>query len=191
MTKTATDKLLTLDGSALKLRNASGTTKITLDTDVSGDGRVTTDELEIKGGSDLSETFDVSGGYGVAAPEPGMVVSINPSNPGRLTISGRPYDRMVAGVVSGAGGIETGLIMGQEGSVADGSVPVALTGRVYVYVDAAYGAVQPGDLLTTSETPGHAMKVTDYGRSQGAILGKAMTALPEGRGLVLMLVSLQ
>ena len=81
--------------------------------------------------------------------------------------------------------------VGQQGSVADGAYPVALTGRVYVFVDAAYGSITPGDLLTTSQTPGHAMKVSDYGRSQGAILGKAMTALPEGRGLVLMLVSLQ
>ena len=98
---------------------------------------------------------------------------------------------MVAGVVSGAGGIETGLIMGQRGSVADGAIPVALTGRVYVWVDASYGAVSPGDLLTSSATAGHAMKVSDYGRSQGATLGKAMTGLSEGRGLVLMLVSLQ
>ena len=187
MAKTAINNLMALDGSEVKL----ATDKIILDTDFSGDGRVITEELEITGGSDLSETFDVSGGYGVTTPEPGMVVSIDPSNPGRLIVSGTAYDRMVAGVVSGAGGIETGLIMGQEGSVADGSVPVALTGRVYVWVDAAYGPVSPGDLLTTSSTAGHAMKVSDYDRSRGAILGKAMTELREGRGLVLMLVSLQ
>jgi hypothetical protein len=36
------------------------------------------------------------------------------------------------------------------------------------------------------------MKVVDRERAQGAILGKAMTALPQGeRGLVLVLVSLQ
>ncbi len=35
------------------------------------------------------------------------------------------------------------------------------------------------------------MKVVDYGRSQGAILGKAMSSLEDGRGLVLVLVSLQ
>ena len=191
MTKTAADNLVKLDGSSLVLQNTSGTAKITLNTDESGDGRVTTQELAITGGSDLSEGFDVSGAHGIAEPLPGMVVSIDPAHPGKLAVSGTPYDRMVAGVVSGAGGIETGLIMGQEGSVADGEVPVALTGRVYVYVDAASGAIAPGDLLTTSATPGHAMKVTDHARAQGAILGKAMTALPEGRGLVLMLVSLQ
>jgi hypothetical protein len=38
---------------------------------------------------------------------------------------------------------------------------------------------------------GHAMKVTDYIKAQGAILGKAMTSLEEGRGLVLVLANLQ
>ena len=193
VTETATDNLATLNGSALELRAPDGLLKMTLSANYqgSGDSRLITDELEIKGGSDLAESFDITGGYDVAEPLPGIVVSIDPSSPGRLTVSGRAYDRMVAGVVSGAGGIETGLIMGQEGSVADGAYPVALTGRVYVWVDAAYGAVEPGDLLTTSETAGHAMRVSDHARSQGAILGKALTALPEGRGLVLMLVSLQ
>ena len=35
------------------------------------------------------------------------------------------------------------------------------------------------------------MKATDHDRSQGAILGKAMGPLPEGSGLVLVLVNLQ
>jgi hypothetical protein len=35
------------------------------------------------------------------------------------------------------------------------------------------------------------MRVSDHLRAQGAILGKAMTALPDGRGLVLVLVTLQ
>jgi len=35
------------------------------------------------------------------------------------------------------------------------------------------------------------MKVGDHARAQGAILGKAMTGLTDGRGLVLVLVTLQ
>jgi hypothetical protein len=35
------------------------------------------------------------------------------------------------------------------------------------------------------------MKVTDHVRAQGAILGKAMTALSQGKGVVLVLVTLQ
>ena len=46
-------------------------------------------------------------------------------------------------------------------------------------------------MLTTSATPGHAMKATDLGAAQGAIIGKAMTPLDDGRGLVLVLVNLQ
>jgi len=82
--------------------------------------------------------------------------------------------------------------MGQRGSVADGKHPVALTGRVYCWVDAdANGAIEPGDMLTTSATPGHGMKVTDHTRAVGAIVGKAMTGLEKGKGLVLVLVNLQ
>ena len=66
-----------------------------------------------------------------------------------------------------------------------------MTGRVYCRADASAGAILPGDLLTTSDTPGHAMKATDHDRAQGAVIGKAMTGLKEGHGLVLVLVSLQ
>jgi len=58
-------------------------------------------------------------------------------------------------------------------------------------MDADQGAIRPGDLLTTSSTPGHGMKVTDHAQAQGAIIGKAMSALEKGKGLVLVLVSLQ
>jgi len=66
-----------------------------------------------------------------------------------------------------------------------------LTGRVYVQADTSNGPIRPGDLLTTSATPGYAMKVTDHSRAHGAIIGKAMTGLKEGKGLALVLVSLQ
>jgi hypothetical protein len=35
------------------------------------------------------------------------------------------------------------------------------------------------------------MKVTDHGKAEGAILGKAMSSLIAGKGMVLMLVTLQ
>ncbi len=50
----------------------------------------------------------------------------------------------------------------------------------------------PDDRITANSTsPGHAMKVTDYVKAQGAIIGKAMTSLEAGQGLVLVLVTLQ
>jgi len=155
------------------------------------DGRATVQVLEITGGSDLSEQFDVRATKENFEPSPGMVVSIDPESPGNLVVSSRAYDRKVAGIISGAGGVKPGMLMGQKGSKADGTRPVALTGRVYCMADASYGRIEPGDLLTTSQTPGHAMKVTDYRKAPGATLGKAMASLEKGKGLVLVLVSLQ
>lgn len=181
------------DGAQLDLYNDTGQPTITLDAEFNdgGIGRVTTQELQITGGADLSEYFDISASDSGAKPEPGMVVCIDSNQMGKLTVSAQPYDRTVAGIISGAGGVRSGFMMGQKGKPeADGAHAVALTGRVYVWADAASGPIVPGDLLTTSATPGHAMKVTDYARAQGAIIGKAMSPLSEGRGLVLVLVTL-
>jgi len=176
-------------GGVLKLYDEAGNLTVQLDADYGGKGRVITEILEITGGADLSEQFDITSiGSSVLA---GHVVCIDPDRPGELKLSERAYDTCVAGVVSGAGGVRPGMLMGQSGSAADGAHPVALTGRVYVQADAASSAIRPGDLLTTSDVPGHAMKVSDSSLAQGAILGKAMTALTDGRGLVLVLVTLQ
>ncbi|NOT02179.1 MAG: hypothetical protein HOP29_16335 [Phycisphaerales bacterium] len=161
-----------------------GTTSPATLFDVAGTARC--DVLQIDAGSDLSEGFTVTG-----EAQPGMVVAIDPSNPGQLMPSAGAYDRRVAGIVSGAGGISTGMIMGQKGSIADGDHPIALTGRVYCWCDASNGPIQPGDMLTTSDLAGHAMKVTDFDRAHGAVIGKAMTSLESGAGLVLVLVNLQ
>ncbi|MHC4642109.1 MAG: hypothetical protein ACYS32_10725 [Planctomycetota bacterium] len=152
-------------------------------------GRTRTQVLEITGGSDLSEQFEIKAEE--QKVEPGMVVCIDPASCGNLVVSQKAYDRTVAGIVSGAGGVNPGMLMGQKGTMADGEHPVALTGRAYCRADASKSPIQPGDLLTTSDVAGHAMKVTDYESAQGAILGKAMSSLEEGRGLVLVLVSLQ
>lgn len=167
--------------------DAGGGMTIRLNGDT-GNGRFKS--VTITGGADLAEPFDVAETAG-ANIEPGMVVSIDPNNPGQLKVSDKAYDRTVAGVISGAGGVNPGMVMAQNGSIAGGNHPVALTGRVYVYADATAAPITVGDLLTTSSTPGHAAKASDHSRAQGAIIGKAMTPLAEGRGLVLVLVSLQ
>ncbi|HWX19363.1 MAG TPA: hypothetical protein VN578_05585 [Candidatus Binatia bacterium] len=149
-------------------------------------GNLSVCTLTIRGGCDLAEPFDMAEDE---IPK-GAVVVIDPQHPGKLKLSTEAYDTRVAGVVSGADGIQPGISMHQEG-VNDGGRNVALSGRVYVLADASNGAIRPGDLVTTSATPGHAMKVTDHGQAQGAILGKAMTGLEEGRGTVLVLVTLQ
>jgi hypothetical protein len=146
--------------------------------------------LTITGGADLSEPFVISRDSPMQALDPGSLVVIDENNPGHLKRSEHAYDTRVAGIISGAGGVSTGIELRQKG-VTQGGQNVALAGRVYALADASVGPITPGDLLTTSGTPGHAMKVTHHDRAPGAIIGKAMTALPSGRGLVLVLVSLQ
>ena len=66
-----------------------------------------------------------------------------------------------------------------------------LSEGVYALADASTGAIEPGDLPMRSSSPGHCMKDTDRTRAQEAILGKAMSSLASGKGMVLVLVSLQ
>jgi hypothetical protein len=176
-------------GGQFGLKNSSGVETITLNADAAGEGRIYTQVLTITGGSDLSENFDVNAETDEL--QPGMIVSIDPKNPGELVLARSAYDAKVAGIVSGAGGVKPGMLMGQKGTLADGKHPVALTGRVYCQVDAGFGAIEPGDMITTSTTPGHGMKATDRERAFGSIIGKAMTGLANGKGLVLVLVNLQ
>lgn len=151
--------------------------------DVNGTTR--TQVLEITG-ADLAEKFPAS-----ETLEAGMVVAIDARNAGKLCLSRGAYNRCVAGVVSGANNFSVGAVLGNLPGHED-APPIALSGRVYVQCDASAGAIELGDLLTTSDVPGHAMKATDRERSHGAVIGKAMGALPAGKqGLVLVLVNLQ
>ncbi len=141
--------------------------------------------IELGKGLDYAEGFDVSD----AEPlEAGTVLIIDPETPGELMQSTRAYDTRVAGIIAGANGLGSGVRLGAEGFEHD----VALAGRVYCKVDATEAGIRPGDLLTTSPIPGHAMKATDFDRARGAILGKAMEPLAAGTtGQVLVLVGLQ
>ena len=171
---------------------AVGGTVIALSWDWRGNAwvsnNISTGTLTIRGGADLAEPFNITSGKG-EVPQ-GAVVVIDEQNPGHLKLSDSAYDTRVAGVVSGANGVNPGIQMHQQG-ILEGGQNVALTGRVYVQADASNGAIRPGDMLTTSSTPGHAMKVSDHAKAAGAILGKAMTGLSEGKGMVLVLVTLQ
>jgi len=150
-------------------------------------GRTKTQVLEITGGSDLAEPFPTSESESLPS---GAVVVIDENNPGHLKLSTEPYDKRVAGIVSGAGGINPGLTLRQEG-VMEGEQNIALNGRVYALATAANGPIKPGDRLTTSALPGHCMKATDSSLCDGAVIGKAMSSLETGEGLVLVLVNLQ
>lgn len=135
-------------------------------------------------GADCAEQFDIACDDVV----PGTVVVIGEN--GVLRPCSESYDTRVAGVVSGAGEYRPGIVLDSRPSV-DTRRPVALVGKVSCWVDAEQGAVRVGDLLTSSPTRGHAMRVADSTRAFGAVLGKALGSLPQGRGLVPILVCLQ
>ncbi len=148
-------------------------------------GTTVTKVLQITG-ADLAEKFPTSGGK----VEPGMVMEIDPEHSGLLRMARGTYNQRVAGVVSGANDFPAGAILGHLPGNEE-APPIALSGRVWTWCDATQHAIGLGDLLTTSATPGHAMHAGDRDRSHGAIIGKAMTTLKSGKGLVLVLVNLQ
>jgi hypothetical protein len=136
-------------------------------------------------GLDYAEGFHVSDNDGIS---PGTVLVIDRKNPGKLAVSNKAYDKTVAGIAAGAKGLASGVRLGVEGFDCD----VALAGRVYCNVDATQSGVEPGDMLTTSNNTGFAMKADDSSRAAGAILGKAMEPLEKGKqGQILVLVTLQ
>ena len=115
---------------------------------------------------------------------PGDVLIIGQD--GKLARSTQPFQTSVMGIYS----TKPGFVGGQpvDGDLPD-RVPLAIVGVVPVKVSAENGAIHPGDLLTTSSTPGHAMRADHF--VGGAIIGKALGTLEQGTGVVQMLVTLQ
>ena len=148
------------------------------DVEVTGDIRLTT-------GQDFAEDFDISA---VEEIEPGTVMVLN--QVGELERSKTAYDRKVAGVISGAGDFKPGITLGKRESISK-RLPVALMGKVFCMADAEHSPIEIGDLLTTSPTPGHAMKVGDPIKGIGSVIGKALRPLKAGQGLIPILIALQ
>ena len=169
--------------------NGAELSSINLITNYNGtqDARIITDELEIRGGSDLAELFEINGSVNI---EPGMLLSLDPGAAGKLRVTQSSYDPFIAGVVSGANGVKPGILMGQQGTIANGEELVTISGRTYVKCNAGNGVIKIGDLLTSSEIPGEAMKAGKKRKARGAIIGKAMSNLDQESGYVLVLVSL-
>lgn len=135
--------------------------------------------------ADCAEEFDITG---TETLEPGTVMVIN--HDGALRQSETAYDKRVAGVISGAGDCKPGIILGKQSARANRR-PIALVGKVYCKADASYAPIEVGDLLTTSPTPGSAMKADDPLKAFGAVIGKALRPLREGQGLIPILIALQ
>ncbi len=98
--------------------------------------------------------------------------------------SSTPYQSNITGVISSA----PYQILGEDLKKKSAHpLPLALAGRVPVKVTAENGAIAPGDYLTSSSTPGTAMKATQAGTTVGMALESFNG---QGTGKVLMLVNL-
>lgn len=122
--------------------------------------------------------------------QPGEVVVVDRGRDNHVLASSKAYDTAVAGVVS----YQPGILLGVEGAKKE---TIATTGRVKVRASAINGPIVAGDLLVTSDKPGTAMKskAIDVAGMKlhrpGTLIGKALEALPNGEGEILVLLSLQ
>jgi hypothetical protein len=108
--------------------------------------------------------------------EPGDLLTLDPERPGTLV-------RATAAQDPGIVGIAADLPLETEGELR---VALVETNYAIVKVDAGYGEIRPGDLLTSSFTPGHAMRATEI--VPGTVIGKALEPLETGTGLIRVLV---
>lgn len=127
------------------------------------------------GSPDLAENITAA----ERAVEAADVVVANPAGGESVVRSRRAYETSVLGVISTRPGM---LINAQRADVEAGhprdprQLPLALAGRVPVKVTLEGGPIRPGDLLTSSPTPGHAMRAEEPWR--GGIIGTALEAFP-------------
>jgi hypothetical protein len=148
-------------------------------------------EVDTAGGSgdDPGDVFDVAEIYNSIQPvSPGEVVSAAGSQ--SVKKSSTPYDQGIIGIASShpAALIDQGTFkVGVDQNKFNSNKPwVALAGRVPVKVTAENGDIAPGDPLTSSSTPGVAMKAT----KSGPIIGKALEGYGgSGVGKIMIFVS--
>lgn len=140
------------------------------------------------GGADFAEMLPAQD----ADLQPGDVLVIG--SDGALARSTEPYQSTLAGVYSTKPGLLGGAADGED---TTGKIPLAVAGVVPVKVSDENGPIRPGDSLTSSSTPGHAMrasKVTVGGVSffpSGVVIGKALEPLTSGTGVIRALVVMQ
>jgi hypothetical protein len=141
------------------------------------------------GGADFAESVAVRGER--SHYEPGNVLVVDRAAGRRLMLSQRAYSTRVAGIYSTKPGVLATTHSIDESDALAEEIPLAIVGIVPCKVTAENGPITPGDLLVTSSTLGHAMKGTNRTRMLGAVVGKALEPLREGKGVIQVLVTLQ
>jgi len=133
-------------------------------------------------GADLAEAYYTNN----ASISSGDVVSLDPESAAGVNKSAKVYDTKAIGVISTRPGH---VLADPEAGTATGRpVLVALSGRIPVKVSTGNGAIHAGDFLTTSATPGVAMKAT----RPGQVIGRALEGYSgSSQGLILMFASQQ
>jgi|GEM_PF-3474698 len=141
-------------------------------------GNVYADGTFFGNGADVAEYVLVS-----EPVELGDVIEIDPEHPKHYRKARAPYSRLLAGVIA----TQPGLILGAR-EARESQALLALLGRVWAKATTENGPIRPGDLLTSSSKIGYAMRCPSPSECDGAILGKALSALEHGEGAVLILV---
>jgi len=170
-------------GSILRGANGGGTVFR-----VDGNGTVFADGGFQPNGADFAESMAVNGDRNEYSA--GDLLVIDPTANRQLALSQQPYSTLVAGIYSTKPGL-LGSPRGIEEVTTTREIPLAVVGIVPCRVTTENGAIQPGDLLVTSSTAGHAMKGTDRQKMLGAVVGKALGSLDHGTGVIEVLVTLQ
>jgi hypothetical protein len=140
--------------------------------------------VEVRG-ADIVEKFNSK-----ETIEAGTLVTIDAQDINNYKTTEKAYQKGIVGIVSGANGVNHGMLL-QQDDVLAGNTKVAIAGRVYVKATAQNGAIKAGDMLTSSDKAGFAMKATSQKKAFGSVVGKALTSLESGEGFVLVLVGLQ
>jgi len=131
------------------------------------------------GGADIAEWVWVSGQVC-----PGDVLELDPVNPQHYRLSTESCSELVAGVVSSI----PGVVLGRAESDQPQAL-LAIAGIVPVNVTDEGGAIQPGDLLVASYTPGYAMRWTGPGTCPCSLVGKALEPMTEEAGMIHVLLT--
>jgi hypothetical protein len=141
--------------------------------------------IDVRCDQDIAETFATD-----QRIEPGNLVVFVPEDRDftAVRLSSKPYEGAIVGVVSTSPGLvfdqgETHLSGGNTNLITDHKTVVAMVGRVPTKFSLENGPIAVGDPLTSSSTPGVAMKATQAGQ----IIGYAMQssdAAEDGKLLV-------